>query len=149
MRITLIDTLVLGGLWVGGIAFGFFCGSLLGVGPDTLGGLSLLLGLIAALTLASPIYARFHLPPLFLPACPACKSRPQCYQTVSPAWPLLQLRCGACQSEFLACLTRSIPAGTLEVHRTVIRVRWPEFLGRWVAVKTGSLEDRTGRDGNA
>ena len=96
MRLTLIDLVVLGGLFLAGVAVStpaLFIARPLAVAP-----FGVACGIAAVLTGASPVYRRLYFRPLFVPVCPHCHRRPQFYRLRLSEWPLEVAACGSCEA---------------------------------------------------
>ena len=135
MRLTLIDLLVLLGLFVVGLVAGIALIHFLGY--PALAPLELAMGVGAVVVFESPIYRRFQFRPLFLPRCPHCHKRPELYGIAGGGWPREVVVCGACRGVCHLWYDKDVPADEVSADVPSLTLRWPYFIGLWHPLSGG------------
>ena len=137
MRLTLIDLIVLGGLFFAGAALcapaALFVRPLVIVPFAALSGTAILLGL------GSPLYRRLHFRPMFVPVCPHCHRRPIGYEILGGSWPLEVIRCGSCSGVTQLWYDSGAPPAELARRAPVAQSKWPFVLGRWQVLERAGV----------
>jgi hypothetical protein len=91
--------------------------------------LTLAVGIPLYLLITPPIYRRFGLLPLCLPACPHCRRVLQ-YRVLECEWPRATVACGHCEG---TCdLWWNQPAAAeISTTKPSLVLSWPQSIGRW------------------
>ena len=129
MRLTLIDLLVLVGVFVAGPAVDISLCQFLGhpdVAPLGVGS-----GFLVAVVLASLMYRRFHFRRLYLPRCPHCRKRPELYGIAGGGWPREILVCGSCRGVCQVLYDGKLSAEDVSSEVPTLRPHWLYFVGLW------------------
>ena len=146
MRLTLIDLILLGGLFVAGVAL---CApALLFVRPLTAVPFAVVSGVGVVLGCGSPLYRRLHFRPLFVPVCPHCRQRPLRYEILGGGWPLEVVRCGSYPGVTHLWYATGAPPAELVRQAPVAQPRWLFVLGHWQVIErtcSRSVDQQTSR----
>lgn len=131
MRLSLIDLLLL-------IAFAGFSSGLglplahelsPHIPPLVTLAVSWLIGLLAYLGIACPLYRKCRWKPMLLPRCPCCNKRQDGFQFM-PAWPRVTYRCPTCNGEFVIWHNGAV-TGDEAWDKPVLALKWPYVFGRY------------------
>ncbi len=129
MRLTLIDLVVILGLFIaGGLSTYEVLHIVRCVHPKLL---SLVGGTVTVLGLAWPIYRHFHFRPLCFPVCPSCRRMPDAYGLADARWPRAVLICSNCEVPLEIWMTRTLHTRDVSLNMPTFCLRWPEFIGLW------------------
>ena len=85
------------------------------------------LGLLAYLAAACPLYRRFRWRPLLLPRCPHCNSQKDGFQ-LSQAWPRINYKCLSCSGEFVIWHSGRVTEDETW-DKPVLAIKWPYVFG--------------------
>lgn len=131
MRLTLIDLLILGGLF----AIGALAGARTAHPHDdpARAVFGVFVGAVTILVVASPIYRRLHFRPLWFPHCPHCRQRPEHYRIAEAGRGWEVVACGECGGIVQLWYARESPPADRDRTTPLLRLRWPYFLGPWRA----------------
>lgn len=136
MAPTLRHAVVFSVLFVLGHAMGVAAGRvvLVPLGVLPLGGVFVVAfagGCLGVLLFAWPVMRRLHCRPLMLPKCPYCRRLPRSYQASGREWPRVVLVCADCGRPTEIWMARAVDAARRARGMPSLRLRWPEFIGRW------------------